>query len=42
MSSERKSVPHDRQAYPLYGPVEKDYYGIAAAVSRALGIPLSY
>ena len=34
--------PHDRQAYPLYGPVEMDYYGIAAAVSRALGIPVSY
>src|SRR5258707_1046747 len=30
--------PHDRQVYPLYGPVEMDYYGIAAAVSRALGI----
>jgi len=34
--------PHDRQAYPLYGPVEMDYYGVAAAVSRALGIPVSY
>jgi uncharacterized protein YbjT (DUF2867 family) len=34
--------PHDRQVYPLYGPVEMDYYGIAAAVSRALGIPVSY
>jgi NAD(P)H dehydrogenase (quinone) len=34
--------PHDRQAYPLHGPVEMDYYGIAAAVSRALGIPVSY
>jgi NAD(P)H dehydrogenase (quinone) len=34
--------PHDRQAYPLYGPVEMDHYGIAAAVSRALGIPVSY
>jgi NAD(P)H dehydrogenase (quinone) len=33
---------HDRQAYPLYGPVEMDYYGIAAAVSRALGIPVRY
>jgi uncharacterized protein YbjT (DUF2867 family) len=34
--------PHDRQAYPLYGPAEMDHYGIAAAVSRALGIPVSY
>jgi NAD(P)H dehydrogenase (quinone) len=34
--------PHDRQAYPLHGPVEMDYYEIAAAVSRALGIPVSY
>jgi NAD(P)H dehydrogenase (quinone) len=34
--------PHDRQAYPLHGPVEMDYYGIAAAVSRALGIPVRY
>jgi len=34
--------PHDRQAYPLHGPVEMDYHGIAAAVSRALGIPVSY
>jgi NAD(P)H dehydrogenase (quinone) len=34
--------PHDRQAYPLYGPVEMDYYEIASAVSRALGIPVSY
>jgi NAD(P)H dehydrogenase (quinone) len=34
--------PHDRQSYPLYGPVEMDYYGIATAVSRALGIAVSY
>jgi len=34
--------PHDRQAYPLHGPAEMDHYGIAAAVSRALGIPVSY
>jgi len=34
--------PHDRQAYPLYGPVEMDHYGIADAVSRALGIPMTY
>jgi NAD(P)H dehydrogenase (quinone) len=34
--------PHDLQAYPLYGPVEMDYHEIASAVSRALGIPVSY
>ena len=34
--------PHDRQAYPLFGPAEMDHYGIAAAVSRALGIPVTY
>jgi NAD(P)H dehydrogenase (quinone) len=34
--------PHDRQAYPLYGPVEMDHYEIAEAVSRALGIPVTY
>ncbi len=34
--------PHDRRAYPLHGPVEMDYYEIATAVSRALGIPVSY
>src|SRR6266436_4391780 len=34
--------PHDRQAYPLHGPVEMDYYGIAKAVSRALGLPVRY
>jgi NAD(P)H dehydrogenase (quinone) len=34
--------PHDRQAYPLYGPVEMDHYGIAEAISLALGIPVTY
>jgi uncharacterized protein YbjT (DUF2867 family) len=34
--------PHDRQAYPLTGPVEMDHHGIAKAVSRELGIPVSY
>ena len=34
--------PHDRQIYPLHGPVEMDNYGIAAATSRALGIPVRY
>jgi uncharacterized protein YbjT (DUF2867 family) len=37
-----KPEPHDRQAYPLHGPVEMDHYGIAEAVSRALGIPVRY
>ena len=34
--------PHDRQAYPLHGPFEMDYHGIAEAVSRALGIMVRY
>jgi NAD(P)H dehydrogenase (quinone) len=34
--------PHDRQAYPLYGPVEMDHYGIADEISPALGIPVTY
>ncbi|WP_066950517.1 NAD(P)H-binding protein [Streptomyces lushanensis] len=34
--------PHDRQVYPLHGPVEMDHHGIAEAVSRALGIPVTY
>lgn len=34
--------PHDRQNYPLHGPVEMDHDGIAAAMSRALGIPVRY
>lgn len=37
-----KPEPHDRQAYPLHGPIEMDHYGIAKAVSRALGIPVTY
>lgn len=34
--------PHDRLAYPLYGPVEMDHHGIAEAISKALGIPVTY
>ncbi|MFE4756495.1 NAD(P)H-binding protein [Streptomyces sp. NPDC056704] len=34
--------PHDRQAYPLHGPVEMDHHGIAEAISKALGIPVTY
>ncbi|UPZ26638.1 NAD(P)H-binding protein [Streptomyces sp. LRE541] len=35
-------APHDRQAYPLHGPVEMDHHEIAASMSRALGIPVTY
>jgi NAD(P)H dehydrogenase (quinone) len=34
--------PHDRQIYPLYGPVEMNHYEIAEAISRTLGIPVRY
>jgi uncharacterized protein YbjT (DUF2867 family) len=34
--------PHVGQSYPLFGPVEMNYYEIAAAVSRALGRPVRY
>ncbi len=34
--------PHDRQIYPLHGPVEMDYYEIASAISQTLGIPVRY
>ncbi|MET7395002.1 NmrA family NAD(P)-binding protein [Dactylosporangium sp. NPDC005572] len=34
--------PHDRQVYPLYGPVEMNHHEIAAAMSRSLGIPVRY
>jgi hypothetical protein len=33
---------HDRQIDPFHGPVEMDHEGIAAACSRALGIPVRY
>lgn len=33
--------PHNRQAYPLCGPVEMDHYCIAEAISRALSIPVT-
>jgi NAD(P)H dehydrogenase (quinone) len=35
-------APHDRQIYPLVGPVELDYDGIAAKVAAVLGIPVRY
>src|SRR6201997_3369153 len=34
--------PHDRQAYPLVGPEELDWTGIAAKVQATLGIPVRY
>jgi NAD(P)H dehydrogenase (quinone) len=34
--------PHAGQTYKLFGPVEMDYYGIAAAVSEALGTTVTY
>ena len=34
--------PHDRQAYPLHGPVEMSHHEIAAAMSRSLGIAVRY
>jgi NAD(P)H dehydrogenase (quinone) len=34
--------PHDRQIYPLYGPVEMNHYQIADAISKTLGIPVRY
>jgi NAD(P)H dehydrogenase (quinone) len=33
---------HAGQTYKLFGPVEMDYYGIAAAVSEALGTSITY
>jgi NAD(P)H dehydrogenase (quinone) len=35
-------APHDRQSYPLYGPVELDHYQIAEKMSATLGIPVRY
>jgi uncharacterized protein YbjT (DUF2867 family) len=34
--------PHDRQVYPLFGPEELDWHGIAAKVQATLGIPVRY
>jgi NAD(P)H dehydrogenase (quinone) len=34
--------PHDRQIYELFGAEELDWYGIAAKVQVALGIPVHY
>jgi NAD(P)H dehydrogenase (quinone) len=35
-------APHAGQTYNLFGPIEMDYYGIAQAVSDALGTPITY
>jgi NAD(P)H dehydrogenase (quinone) len=34
--------PHAGRIYDLFGPVEMDYYGIAEAVSEALGTNITY
>jgi NAD(P)H dehydrogenase (quinone) len=34
--------PHAGQTYKLFGPVEMDYYSIAAAASEALGTRITY
>lgn len=38
----RNPAPHDRQIYPLYGPVEADHHGIAGEMARVLGHPVRY
>ena len=35
-------APHNRQIYPLTGPVELNHHEIAAALSHTLGIPIRY
>jgi NAD(P)H dehydrogenase (quinone) len=35
-------APHDRQSYPLYGPVELNHHEIAEKMSATLGIPVRY
>jgi NAD(P)H dehydrogenase (quinone) len=35
-------TPHAGQTYRLFGPIEMDYYGIAQAVSEALGTRITY
>ena len=34
--------PHDRQVYPLSGPVELDHHQIAAKMAAAVGFPVRY
>lgn len=38
----RNPAPHDRQVYPLYGPVELDHHAIAERVASVLGHPVRY
>lgn len=35
-------APHDRQVYPLSGPVELDHHQIAERMTAALGFPVGY
>jgi uncharacterized protein YbjT (DUF2867 family) len=35
-------APHAGETYKLFGPVEMDYYGIAAEVSETLGVEIAY
>ncbi|MBO0678900.1 NmrA family NAD(P)-binding protein [Mycolicibacterium sp. S2-37] len=35
-------APHDRQVYPLYGPVELNHHQIAEKIAHTLGIPVRY
>lgn len=35
-------APHDRQTYPLYGPVELNHDQIADKMAQTLGIPVRY
>lgn len=35
-------APHDRQIYPLYGPVELHHDQIAGKIAEALGFPVRY
>lgn len=36
------AAPHAGKTYPLCGPVEMDYHGVAAAMSEELGRPIIY
>lgn len=38
----RDPTPHDGKVYPLVGPVELDYRGIAAKVATVLDVPVRY
>ena len=34
--------PHNRQIYPLYGPVDLDHHAIADKIAATLGIPVRF